>query len=97
MKLIAKRDFVNIDKAITLADAKHPDHIHLGAIFTIGAKPETEFDQLSQREKSLVYQLNGADCIADGDDPKIVKRVQAIAAERESVTKRQAPALAPAK
>jgi hypothetical protein len=89
MRLIAKRDFRNPERKLEIEDAKHPDHIHKGAIFNIG-DAKAPFKGLGPSEQKLVTQLNGADCIADATDEKTVAAIMDQVAEEEKVAARQA-------
>lgn len=95
MKLIAKTSFRNPGQAIEIEGAQHPDHIHQGAIFTIGG--DLPFEKLKKADQMLVVTLNAADRLGDANNPEIVKKVNAEVAERakaeaRSVAKPAAPA-----
>lgn len=91
MKLIAKRDFRNPGRVLPVENAIHPDHVHKGAQFAIGG--DTPFEKLNRADRELVSLLNSSDCLADGSDDSIVRRILGeVAAER-----RKAQADAPAK
>ena len=90
MKLIAKRDFRNPQRKLEIKDAIHPDHVHMGARFTIGPKPESTFKELRAEDQLLVSQLSAADCISDATDEKIVASIDAATDEREKAEANQA-------
>ena len=86
MDLIALRDFRNVpalrlkqaDKdgveKTTLKDAIHDDHIHKGAIFSIGTAKTA--DRCTQEEKMLIGELLYTGAAAPASDEKIVKLVR---------------------
>jgi hypothetical protein len=87
MKLIALRGFKNNSKGNVVFDTghaptskegsddkgRHPLGVHKGAIFSIGG--DAAFDDLSNDLKFLYAQLASAKCIGDGNDPKLVAKV----------------------
>jgi len=96
MKLIAKRDFRNVGRAIEISNPIHPDHIHKGAQFQIGKGDS--YKSLTKAEQLFVAQLNAADCVGDGSDEKIVAAVKAeCVADKKADTAREALAAAAAK
>lgn len=95
MQLIALRSFRNQGRTIEVADAKHADHIHKGAIFAIGDNKPYEdekqgFKALTNPQRELVAALNGANCIGNAADPKIVAAVKRELAEEAAAVKAEA-------
>jgi hypothetical protein len=89
MLLIAKRSFRNPGRVLEIENHQHPDHVHKGAIFSIGTEKAT-FKELSPQDKTLVLQLNAAQCVADATDKKVLEAVKAEVEEEERVAERQA-------
>ena len=90
MQLIALRDFRNnLEPRLKIANAEHDDHIHMGAVFTIGVdrqgKDIPDFENLSSAERTTVQLLKSADAIGDATDEKVVARVKKEIAAREKV------------
>ena len=97
MKLIAKRSFRNVASLRLKDDGKsvvdgstHDDHIHKGAIFSIGDdKFKLNNDDLFKLRKSdsaaaeVVSLLVHSDCIGDATDAKVVEAVKLSIAEDE--------------
>jgi hypothetical protein len=92
MDLIAKRDFALVKPLrgiLKIADARHPDHVHKGATFSLGTAKT--FQGLREENAALaqtVSVLDYAGCIADATDEKAVKAIkEEIAIEARRVEK----------
>lgn len=88
MKLIALRDFRNnTNPRLEIEGAVHEDHVHMGAVFTVGTdkagKDIPDFEDLPKAEKELVQLLKGAEAIGDATDEKVLARVKREVAARE--------------
>jgi hypothetical protein len=81
MKLIAKKSFKNPSRQIVLENPIHPDHVHKGVIFIIGAEEGTPFAALTREEKHLVTLLNNADCLGEPTSENILKITAELATE----------------
>src|SRR6266478_5767812 len=85
MRFVAVRDFRN-NCGLEIKGALHPDHVHKGAVFSIGSA--SGFELLTQSQRSLVSQLRSAGCICDADDTERVKFVRAEVATEQRREKR---------
>lgn len=72
MKLIAIRSFKNPQRVLTIKNALHPDHVHMGARFDIGGDVPRE--KLKKDERALIDQLAIACCISE-QTPEVCKKV----------------------
>ena len=65
--------------------AVHSDHVHKGAIFTLGldksGKDIPEFERLEKADQRTLALLKVARCVGDATDAEIVARVNAEVAE----------------
>lgn len=102
MKLIALKSFRNVatlrlkeDKdgkqVSTIDSALHDDHIHKGAIFSIGADnlklTAADLHKLAKQDASAanaVSLLVHAECVGDATDTKVVEAVKASVKEDET-------------
>jgi hypothetical protein len=93
MKLIALRSFRNnTEPRIELDGAKHDNHIHKGAIFSIGigkdGKDIVDADKLSKTDERNIGLLQMSGCVGDATDEKLVKKIQAQVAEEDAAESR---------
>jgi hypothetical protein len=84
MKLLAKRSFKNPQGQIVLEKPIHPNHVHKGAIFTVGAEENTPYEKLGREERYLVALLNDADCLGEATLENIAKVAVEIQTEEKS-------------
>lgn len=83
MKFIGIRDFRN-NCGLEIEDALDPDHVHKGAVFSIGL--DLPFELLTPSEQKLVSDLRREGCICDADD---IERVRAVRDEIAVEQKRE--------
>ena len=104
MKLITTKEIRNVpslrlkdDGESTIENAKHADHIHKGAIFSIGddkyklsgvdQKGVSDLTRLAKTDAQSAYNISllvHADCVADATDDKAVAAVKLSIKEDEA-------------
>ena len=80
-KFIARKDFRN-NCGLDIKDPIHPDHVHKGAIFTLGADnrgndlPLEKAKEMVAAQSELIVALDAAECIYSAEDAAKLKLVQ---------------------
>ncbi len=81
MRFVATRDFSN-NCGLEIKNALHPNHVHKGAVFSIGL--DLPFELLTPSEQKLVSDLRNAECICNADDAERVKMIRdEVATEKQ--------------
>jgi hypothetical protein len=99
MQLIARRSFRNVNGAIAIENAVHPQHIEIGTRFSIGGDASLkELERTDQSAAKLAVMLLMAKCVAE-PTPEVVATIQAeVAQDRRREANRAAQAMpAPAR